>query len=247
MALAEVALLVPFLKVDFQDYFKKKLPANPEITVLMGGWLWKLDFQKISNTMALQSWLAVSVCQGLSSVETVVYLWECVVPALAPKSSSDPGWTVSRKQGRNQQRQNKLALGGSESPDAVARCHTWKPCQQPEFLWTLLEISELILLAFRHKTKHSSVTSTHSLTHGELELSVAGNTTAVLFRLALWENAGLTKAAWICYMIQSPWSLLYGDSSVISLGELAILDWDYTKGDIGLYMLLKMFPDILWD
>lgn len=125
MALAEVALLVPFLKVDFQDYFKKKLPANPEITVLMGGWLWKLDFQKISNTMALQSWLGVSVCQGLSSVETVVYLWECVVPALAPKSCSDPGWTVSRKKGRNQQRQNKLALGGSESPDAVARCHTW--------------------------------------------------------------------------------------------------------------------------
>ena len=60
------------------------------------------------------------------------------------------------------------------------------------------------MLAFRHKTKLSSVTLTHSPTHGELELSVADSSTAVLFGVALWENAELTKAAWVGYIIESP-------------------------------------------
>lgn len=68
MALAEVALLVPFLKVDFQDYFKKKLPAN----CINGGMAIETRFSEDIKCYGFakltSSFCLVAATQGLSSV-----------------------------------------------------------------------------------------------------------------------------------------------------------------------------------
>lgn len=125
--------------------------------------------------------------QGLSSMgDSCAFVRLCD----ANTGSKEPLRTWRKgdqNKGKNQQQQKQQswALVGSP-PGAVSRCHTGSK----EFLQTLLEISELILLAFRHKTKLPSVNSNCSLAHGELEFSMANNTT-VLFGLELWKNAEL--------------------------------------------------------